>query len=107
MYLKSEKGTKTVPNIEDEKQKWIETCQMAIASEELLLPPPNSINKKEGGQKGASRSVYWTGSSSTATLFWLFPKSKSSLFPTIRSSSTCDRRKPSNNSVPGVVCRCA
>lgn len=51
LYLKNAKGTKTVPNIGAEKQKWVESCQKAIAVEELLLPPPDPSNKKRGRAK--------------------------------------------------------
>lgn len=51
LYKKSEKGTKTVPNIEAEKQLWLEICQKAIAAEELLLPPADLADKKRGRPK--------------------------------------------------------
>jgi transposase len=49
LYQKSEKGTKTVPNIAVEKKKWLEICRNAIQVEELLLPPKDeSVKKKRG-----------------------------------------------------------
>ena len=47
LYQRSEKGTKSVPNFELEKQKWLKICREAILLEELLLPKPDS-NKKKG-----------------------------------------------------------
>jgi transposase len=57
LYKKSEKGTKTVPNIKAEKQKWLEICQNAIADEELLRPPPEPTQKKGRPQRGKPLSL--------------------------------------------------
>ena len=54
LYTRSEKGTKTVPHIALEKDKWRELCQKAIDFEELLLPvtpPPETGEKVKRGRK--------------------------------------------------------
>jgi transposase len=56
LYKQSQKGTKTVLNIEVEKKKWQELCRNAIQLEELLLPESipiadNLKNKKRGRKK--------------------------------------------------------
>jgi transposase len=56
LYKQSQKGTKTVPNIELEKVKWKEFCHQFIQLEESLLPKPSPIEdtikpKKRGRKK--------------------------------------------------------
>jgi transposase len=51
LYKQSEKGTKTVADIATQKQKWLELCQEAIQTEELIVAqksPPPEQNKKRG-----------------------------------------------------------
>ena len=47
LYQKSDKGTKTVPNIAEVKKRFLELCQKALEIELLMLPPPG-LDKKRG-----------------------------------------------------------
>ena len=60
LYKRSEKGTKIVPEIALEKQKWVELCQKAIQIEELILPitaPPEGDKKKKRGRKARGKAL--------------------------------------------------
>ena len=60
LYKRSEKGTKIVPEIALEKQKWRELCQKSIQIEELLLPitaPPEGDKKKKRGRKVRGKAL--------------------------------------------------
>lgn len=60
LYKKSEKGTKTVPDIASEKEKWLQMCQEAIQIEELILPkpPPHEPGqKKKRGRKTRGKAL--------------------------------------------------
>ncbi len=60
LYKKSEKGTKTAPNIASEKEKWLTLCQAAIQVEELTLPktpPPEAGQKKKRGRKARGKAL--------------------------------------------------
>ncbi len=60
LFKRSEKGTKTVPNMALEKKNWLEACQNAIQLEELLLPitsPPESPPKKKRGRKKRGKAL--------------------------------------------------
>ena len=58
LYKLSEKGTKTVPEIALEKQKWLELCQKAIQIEELILPiTAPSEGKKKRGRKTRGKAL--------------------------------------------------
>lgn len=62
LYKKSEKGTKTVKDIESEKEKWRKLCEDALAVEELIFarkPPPKTNPSEKRGRKkrGAALSL--------------------------------------------------
>jgi len=60
LYKKSEKGTKTVPSIATEKEKWLTMCKEAIQIEELILPkkpPPEPGQKKKRGRKARGKAL--------------------------------------------------
>jgi len=58
LYKRSEKGTKTVPEIALEKQKWLELCQKAIQIEELILPITAPLEgKKKRGRKVRGKAL--------------------------------------------------
>ena len=66
LYTRSEKGTKTVPDIALEKDKWRKLCQKAIDFEELLLPvlavntitpPPETGDKVKKGRKARGKAL--------------------------------------------------
>ena len=60
LYKKSEKGTKIVPDIAAEKDKWLKMCKSAIQIEELLLPKkisPKPGQKKKRGRKERGKAL--------------------------------------------------
>ncbi len=60
LYYRSEKGTKTVSSVEEEKQKWLQMCQNAIQTEELTLPKADSATggaKKKRGKKPRGKTL--------------------------------------------------
>lgn len=66
LYIRSEKGLKTVPQITIEKEKWRKLCQQAIEIEELLLPKTplpqadeedSKETKKKKGRKARGKAL--------------------------------------------------